>query len=123
MTINFWVYAVDGAGCKRGVTMIVEMRTYQIQAGKAAEFLKVYQEHGLSIITQYAKLLGCWTKESGVLNSVVFLWGYDDYGHRAAQRAQLGQDARWQAFVPTILPYLVHQESVFLNPVAFPPIQ
>ena len=103
--------------------MIVEMRTYQIQAGKAGQFLKVYQDNGLAIITQYARLLGCWTKESGVLNSVVFLWGYDDFGHRTAQRAKLAQDARWQAFVPTILPYLVHQESVFLNPVAFSPIQ
>jgi NIPSNAP len=105
------------------VAMIVEMRTYQIQAGKAGEFLKVYQEHGLSIITQYARLVGCWTKESGVLNSVVFLWAYEDYGHRSAQRAKLGQDVHWQAFVPMILPYLVHQESVFLNPVAFSPLQ
>jgi hypothetical protein len=103
--------------------MIVEMRTYQIQAGKAGEFLKVYEQEGLSIITQYARLVGCWTKESGVLNSVVFLWAYDDYGHRTAQRAKLAQDSRWQAFVPLILPYLVHQESVFLTPVAFSPIR
>jgi len=103
--------------------MMLEMRTYQIRAGKAAEFLKVYQDHGLDIITRYAKLVGCWTKESGTLNSVVFLWAYDDFGHRSAQRARLGQDAAWQAFVPTILPYLVHQESVFLNPVAFSPIR
>lgn len=103
--------------------MIVEMRTYQIQAGKAGEFLKVYEQEGLSIITQYARLVGCWTKESGVLNSVVFLWAYDDYGHRTAQRAKLGQDSRWQAFVPLILPYLVHQESIFLTPVAFSPIR
>jgi hypothetical protein len=103
--------------------MIVEMRTYQIQAGKAGEFLKVYEQEGLSIITQYARLVGCWTKESGVLNSVVFLWAYDDYGHRTAQRAKLAQDSRWQAFVPLILPFLVHQESVFLTPVAFSPIR
>jgi len=103
--------------------MILEMRTYQIQAGKAGEFLKIYQNNGLHIITRYAKLQGCWTKESGTLNSVVFLWSYDDYGHRTEQRVKLGQDAQWQAFVPTILPYLVHQESVFLNPVAFSPIQ
>lgn len=103
--------------------MIVEMRTYQIQAGKATEFLHVYQDNGLHIITRYAKLIGCWTKESGVLNSVVFLWAYDDFGQRSVQRSRLGQDAQWQAFVPTILPYLVHQESVFLNPVAFSPIQ
>lgn len=103
--------------------MIVEMRTYQIQPGKAGEFLQVYQQQGLAIITRYARLLGCWTKESGTLNSVVFLWAYDDFAHRSAQRAQLAQDAQWQAFVPMILPYLVHQDSVFLSPTAFSPIR
>jgi hypothetical protein len=97
------------------------MRTYQIQAGKAAEFLKIYQDNGLGIITRYAKLVGCWTKESGVLNSVVFLWAYDDFAHRTAQRTKLGQDPEWVAFVPSILPYLVHQESVFMLPAAFSP--
>ncbi len=103
--------------------MIIEMRTYQVQAGKAPEFLRTYQDNGLHIITRYARLIGCWTKESGVLNSVVFLWAYDDMGHRSAQRAKMGQDPEWTAFVPSILPYLVHQESVFLNPVAFSPIK
>jgi hypothetical protein len=101
--------------------MIFEMRTYQVQAGKAGEFLKVYQEKGLHVITRYARLTGCWTKESGTLNSVVFLWAYDDYGHRSEQRALLAHDEEWQSFVPLILPYLVHQESVFLNPAAFSP--
>jgi hypothetical protein len=103
--------------------MIFEMRTYQVQAGKAPEFLKIYQDNGLHIITRYAKLIGCWTKESGVLNSVVFIWAYDDMAHRSAQRAKMGQDAEWAAFVPSILPYLVHQESVFLNPTAFSPVK
>ena len=102
--------------------MLVEMRTYQVQAGKAPEFLKIYQENGLHIITSYAKLMGCWTKESGVLNAIVFLWAYDDFAHRSVQRSKMAQDAKWQAFVPTILPYLVHQESVFLNPVPFSPL-
>ena len=101
--------------------VIYEMRTYQLQAGKAPEFLKIYEASGLGIITRYAKLVGCWTKESGTLNSVVFLWAYDDFAHRTAQRAKLGQDPEWQAFVPTILPFLVHQESVFLTPAPFSP--
>lgn len=103
--------------------MIFELRTYQVQAGKAPEFLRIYQENGLHIITRYAKLIGCWTKESGVLNSVVFLWAYEDLGHRTAQRAKMAQDAEWSAFVPSILPFLVHQESVFLNPTAFSPVK
>lgn len=97
------------------------MRTYQVHAGKAPDFLKVYEENGLGIITRYAKLIGCWTNESGVLNSVVFIWAYDDFSHRTQQRAKLGKDPQWQAFVPSILPYLVHQESIFMLPTAFSP--
>ncbi len=102
--------------------MICEMRTYEVQPGKAPEFLKFYEKNGLAIIRRYATLLGCWTKESGTLNSVVFLWGYEDFGHRSAQRAKLAQDPQWQAFIPTLLPYLVHQESVFLVPAPFSPL-
>ncbi|MBZ0161998.1 MAG: NIPSNAP family protein [Notoacmeibacter sp.] len=102
--------------------MIFEQRVYQLGAGQAGEFLKVYEAEGLHIITKYARLVGCWTTESGTLNSVVFIWSYDDFGHRSAQRAKLGADAEWQAFVPKILPFLVHQESTFLTPTAFSPL-
>lgn len=71
--------------------MLVEMRTYQITAGKVGEFLQIYEREGLAIISQYARLKGCWTKDSGTLNSVVFCWSYDDYTHRAAQRAKLAR--------------------------------
>jgi hypothetical protein len=103
--------------------MIYELRTYQVQAGKAPEFLKIYEENGIGIITQYAKLIGTWNKESGVINSIVFLWAYDSFAHRTEQRAKLGADPKWQAFVPTILPYLVHQESIFLSPTNFSPLK
>lgn len=103
--------------------MIYEHRTYRVQPGTAGQFLKIYEAEGLPIITRYAKLIGCWTTESGTLNSVVFIWAYDDFGHRSAQRAKLGQDAAWLAFVPKILPFLVHQETFFLNPAAFSPLQ
>ena len=103
--------------------MIYEMRTYQVQPGKAGEFLKMYEASGLPIISVYARLIGCWVKESGVLNSAVFIWAYDDFSHRTGQRARLAQDAEWMAFIPKMLPYLVHQESVFMNPAAFSPVK
>jgi hypothetical protein len=114
---------VFGTSIAKEKQVIFEMRNYRIQPGKAAEFLKLYQEQALHIITRYAKLIGCWTQESGVLNSVVFIWAYEDLGHRGTQRAKLAQDAEWGTFVPSMLPYLVHQESVFLNPAAFSPLK
>jgi hypothetical protein len=103
--------------------MIYEMRTYEVPPGKAAEFLRFYETNGLPIIGRYARLAGCWTKESGTLNSVVFLWGYEDLGHRGVQRGKLMQDQAWQAFIPTLLPWLVRQESVFLAPAGFSPLK
>ena len=117
----------EAVGRKRNnngrTSMIFEHRTYRVQPGKAGEFLKLYEAEGLPLISRYAKLIGCWTTESGTLNSVVFIWAYNDFGHRSSQRAKLGQDAEWLAFVPKMLPYLVHQESAFLTPAAFSPLK
>jgi hypothetical protein len=52
---------------------------------------------------------------------VVFIWAYDGYGERSAQRGLLARDPQWQAFIPTMLPWLVHQESIFLAPAGFSP--
>ena len=101
--------------------MIIEQRTYRVTPGKAGEFLKIYEAEGLAIITRYARLKGCWTTESGTLNAIEFQWAYDDFAHRTQQRAKLAADPEWQAFVPKILPYLQHQESIFLVPAAFCP--
>jgi hypothetical protein len=103
--------------------MIFEHRTYRVAPGKGSEFLKTYEETCLPIITKYAKLIGCWLTESGTLNSVVFIWAYNDFAHRTAQRAEMGQDPEWQAAVKDILPYLVHQESFFLTAAEFSPVQ
>jgi len=46
------------------------MRTCEVPPGKAPELLKFYEQNGLAIISRYAKLAGCWTKESGTLKPV-----------------------------------------------------
>ena len=101
--------------------MIYEHRTYRVQPGTGPEFLKLYEKKCLGVIGKYAKLVGCWLTDSGTLNSVVFIWAYEDYGHRTEQRAKLGADPEWGPAVQEILPYLVHQESMFLVPAAFSP--
>ena len=101
--------------------MIYEHRTYRVPPGKGPEFLKLYEQTCLPVITRYAKLIGCWLTESGTLNSVVFIWAYNDFAHRTEQRAKLGKDPEWSVGVEKILPYLVHQESYFLTPAPFSP--
>lgn len=103
--------------------MICEHRTYRVKPGTGPEFLQIYERECLPVITRYARLIGCWQTESGTLNSIVFIWAYEDLGHRTAQRAKLAKDPQWGPAIATILPYLVHQESAFLAPAAFSPLR
>lgn len=102
--------------------MIYEMRTYRMKVHKGPDFLKVYEERGLAIISKYAKLIGCWETETGTLNAVVFIWAYEDFEHRIRQRTKLWQDPEWLEFVPSIRQHMEHQESVFLMPATFSPL-
>jgi hypothetical protein len=103
--------------------MIYEMRTYRMKIHAATAFLAVYEERGIKIISKYAKLIGCWQTESGTLNSIVFIWAYNDFNHRIAQRTKLWEDKEWLEFVPSIRQHMEHQESIFLLPTAFSPLQ
>lgn len=103
--------------------MIYEMRTYRTKVHATSAFLDVYEKTGIKIISKYAKLVGCWYTESGTLNSIVFIWAYNDFNHRMEQRTKLWEDKEWLEFVPSIRQHMEHQESVFLMPAAFSPLQ
>jgi len=103
--------------------MIYEMRTYRTKVHATAAFLAVYEERGIHIISKYAKLIGCWQPESGTLNTIVFIWAYQDFNHRLEQRTKLWQDPDWLDFVPSIRQHMEHQESVFMLPANFSPLR
>jgi hypothetical protein len=101
--------------------MIYEHRTYRVQPGTLPQFMKVYEEHCYPVIGRYASLIGCWATESGRLNSAVFIWAYEDFGHRTEQRGKLASDPAWKPAVQEILPFLTEQESFFMLPASFSP--
>jgi len=63
--------------------------------------------------------LGYFQSESGELNRIVHLWGFDSAADRETRRAALAADPDWIAFVPKVLPLLVRMESVILRPAPF----
>ncbi|MBI2316349.1 MAG: NIPSNAP family protein [Betaproteobacteria bacterium] len=100
--------------------MIVEERIYQLKIGKAAEYLKVYEQEGMAIQRPIlGNLLGYYSTEIGALNVVVHLWGYEDLAERARRRAQLQADASWRAFLPKLAALIERQENRILVPAPF----
>lgn len=103
--------------------MIVEERIYTLHPGKAAEWLKAYQEEGMAIQTRHqGQPLGYFFTEFGPLNQVIHLWGYDSLEDRARRRAAAAKDPEWQAYLVKIRPLLISQENKLLMPAPFSPI-
>jgi len=102
--------------------MIVDHRTYTTAPGRLATFVDTFERIGLPLYRHYCgTLIGYFVSESGTLNQVVHLWGYDDAADRDRRRAALRKDPRWQSFLDEALPLLVHQESRLLTPTSFSP--
>lgn len=102
--------------------MIVEMRSYLLHPGQLGTFLQRMEAEGIGIEQPIlGRLLGFYTSEIGALNKVIHLWGYDSFEDRQRRRAQLAQDPRWVAFVPTVLPLIQHMQNELLQPTSFSP--
>lgn len=104
--------------------MIYEMRTYTLKIGKVPEYLQLFEEIGLPIISKYAQLVGFWYTEIGELNQIVHIWGYDSLNAREARRIELYKDQEWvEKFIPLVLPMFEKQENKILCPSNFSPIK
>lgn len=69
--------------------MIVEQRVYEIKPGAMHEFLKLYEQEGLSLQSEaLGGLAGYFITEIGDLNCVVQLWRFDSFDERTKRRAR-----------------------------------
>lgn len=104
--------------------MIVEERIYTLHAGKVPEMMKLYGDEGLPLQQRYlGKFIAYFSTESGNLNQVVFLWGYESLDDRAARRERLAQDPAWRRYLQKVLPLIQSQENRILKPAPFSPIR
>lgn len=104
--------------------MIVEQRIYTLQPGKVPEMVRLYGAEGLALQQKYlGRFIGYFIAETGNLNQVVFLWGFDSVEDRAARRERMAQDPQWQQYLQKVLPLLIKQENRLLRPTAFSPIR
>ena len=106
--------------------MIVEKRTYTLKPGKAALYMKVYEEFGLEPQTRIlGNMFGWFTPEIGALNQIIHMWAYKDLADREQRRAALYKDEKWQAFLKEQRSHemIVSQETQILNPAPWCPNQ
>lgn len=104
--------------------MIVEQRDYHIYTGKLKELVGLYEDEGIAIQQEHlGGLVGWYTTDVGALSTVVSMWAYEDFADRQRRRSALGADARWQTFLPKIVPLIHTQQNRILMPANFSPVQ
>jgi hypothetical protein len=104
--------------------MIIEERIYTLHPGKVPEMVRLYGGEGLALQERHlGKFIGYFTTETGNLNQIVFMWGYESLDDRAARRARMAQDPEWQRYIEKVGHLLVTQENRILTPTSFSPIR
>lgn len=96
--------------------MFLELRTYDLAAGKAPVYLEFFRTFGVGLVTRHLPMMGYWLVESGRLNRIEHLWAYESFEERDSCRASLGKDTEWMSeFVPKAFVDVVAQSNRFLH--------
>ena len=103
--------------------MIYEMRTYGMKVGSVPVYLELVEEEGIQIQKGHlGDLVGYFSTEIGPLNEIVHIWAFADLADRAARRAKLAADPRWQRFMPKIQALIHTMENKILLAAPFSPL-
>jgi hypothetical protein len=99
--------------------MIYELRTYTLQPGTQAQYVKQSGEVGRKIRgDKYGTFQGGWTTEFGTLNQYVHLWAFADLNERERLRGELARNEAWaKEYLPISRPLMLAQENKLLKPV------
>ncbi len=102
--------------------MIFDMRTYVCRPGTINAHLKLYEEYGKAPQTKHlGQPVFYAVTETGLVNSFVHIWAYDDAGDRAKKRAAMMADPDWQVYLKksSELGALIQQNNSIMNEVPF----
>jgi hypothetical protein len=95
--------------------MIVEERNYTMVPGGVPRYLDQWQASGRAVqLAHLGEPLGVYTVEIGQLNTLVYLWGFNDLTDRAVRRAALAADPDFAAFRREVRNLLVGQSNRIL---------
>jgi hypothetical protein len=91
---------------EREDVMIYELRTYELKLGRLADYLAIFETKGFPVLSRYAEPIGFWFSgptETGFLDRVNHIWGYESVAARIERRTALYNDPAWiRDLVPAV---------------------
>ncbi len=104
--------------------MLIEQRVYHLKPGSLHEFLKIYELEGLAIQSEaLGNLIGYFQPQTGDLNRVIHLWGFESLEERNSRRAALSANPKWREFLGKAGGFVTAQHAEILSGASFSPIR
>ncbi|CAH1662380.1 NIPSNAP family protein [Chelatococcus asaccharovorans] len=100
--------------------MIVEIRTYTFRSGTMAQYLAAFDRIGFALQKRHlGECLGFLTSETGPIEQVVQIFGYESWEDRDHRRAALYADASFKAMSEELHPLIQSKDSQIFRSVPF----
>jgi|SRR5579859_4039242 len=106
--------------------MIFDLRIYTMHPGKAASWLKLYEQYGLPVQRKHlGEPVMFSTTEVGPLNQVIHLWKFESQGDREKRREAMAADSGWPEYLKRSaeLGAIASQENRILKAASFSPLR
>ena len=112
--------------------MIVEERCYTMVPGGVPKWIELYERGGLEVQSRIlGNRIGCFQTETGTLNQIVHIWGFEDFNDRMSRREKLFKDPQWLSFAEKAAELIVNtatfslisvrmRSSLDMGPLSFP---
>jgi NIPSNAP len=113
---------VRGPTAPVGAPNIYEFRNYRAKPGTVPQWLQLFTK-ALEVREKYSKIVGLWATEAPQVNEVCHIWAYPDLNARAAVRAEVAKDPRWQEFLKSSTGLLEEMHSTVMLPAPHSPLK
>ena len=102
--------------------MIIDYRAYTFRPGTVPAFLDLFENEGMAVQQRIlGNFIGMFRHETGPLNQVIHMWGYDNVAERERRRAECAADPGFQAYVKKARDMILEQDVRIIVPAAFSP--
>jgi hypothetical protein len=102
--------------------MIIDYRAYTFRPGGVPAFLAMFEAEGMEVQKRIlGNFIGMYRHETGPVNQVIHMWGYDNVAERERRRSELAADPGFQAYVKKARELIVEQDVRILVPAPFSP--
>ncbi len=102
--------------------MIIDCRIYTFKVGSVPQFIDLFEREGMAVQKRIlGNFIGMYRHETGPVNQVIHMWGYDSMEERARRRAACAADPEFQAYVKQARAMITDQDIRILIPTAGSP--